>query len=172
MSCQSGEAINKRQKEQIKKSEYWRTKYEQTAENINLTFLAYLIVQQSCQFMDTIFMIELVIIKIDNIFFRVSWSGEVLLVVFQLFSFKFLFKIAFISFKKLKRRSLSVFYYGHYFSKLFRLSFFHLFWKIESQRIFNWNTAWKKDKKSFKFFVLFFFKFKSKMVKEKEKDTI
>ena len=81
-------------------------------------------------------MIELVIIKTNNVFFQgfLEWRGS--LSCFQFFSFKFLFKIAFISLKKPKKRSLSVFYYGHYFSKLFKFSFFHLFWKIESQRIF------------------------------------
>ena len=114
--------------------------------------------------MDTIFMIELVIVKTDNVFFQgfLKWRGS--LGCFQLFFFKFLFKIAFINLKKLKRRSLSVFYYNHYFSKLFKLSFCHLFWKIESQRIFWLETQPEKGIKNhlnflFYFFFCFFFVF-------------
>ena len=102
-------------------------------------------------------MIELVIIKIDNVFFQsfLEWRGS--LSCFQLFSFKFLFKIAFISLKKPKRRSLSVFYHGHYFPKLFRLSFFHLFWKIEL--IFWLKTQPKKGIKNHSNFLFCFFCF-------------
>ena len=109
--------------------------------------------------MDTIFMIELVIIKTNNVFFQsfLEWRGS--LGCFQLFSFKSLFKIAFISLKKPKRRSLSVFYHGHYFSKLFKLSFFHLFWKIELQGIFWLETQPEKGIKNHSNFLFCFFAF-------------
>ena len=100
-------------------------------------------------------MIELVIIKIDNIFFQgfLEWKG--FLSCFQLFSFK----IAFISFKKLKKRSLSVFYHSHYFFKLFKLNFFHFFWKIELQGIFWLETQFKKKIKNHLNFLFCFFCF-------------
>ena len=94
---------------------------------------------------------------------RFSW-------LFSIFFPSNLFKIAFISLKKLKRRSLSVFYHGYYFSKLFRLSFFHFFWKIKSQGIFWLETQPEKEIKNhsnflFCFFLFFFCFFSSPKIK-------